>query len=80
MNASGKISIDTLIADVHFPITTSAFDIGYKSLAVNLSDLAAMGAEPAWATMSLTLPEANNDWLIILPRVFLHLLKNLMCN
>jgi thiamine-monophosphate kinase len=57
------VSMDTLIAGVHFPVDTSAYDIGYKSLAVNLSDLAAMAAEPAWITMSLTLPEANPDWL-----------------
>ncbi len=57
------ISIDTLISGVHFPINTAPYDIGYKSLAVNLSDLAAMGAEPAWVTMSLSLVEANTDWL-----------------
>lgn len=57
------LSMDTLISGVHFPINTSAFDIGYKSLAVNLSDLAAMGAEPAWATLSLTLVDADTDWL-----------------
>lgn len=57
------VSIDTLISGVHFPVDTPAFDIGYKSLAVNLSDLAATGAEPAWVTMSLSLPEANAEWL-----------------
>lgn len=57
------IAIDTLVAGVHFPLNTPAEDIGYKALAVNLSDLAAMGAEPAWFTLALTLPEANNDWL-----------------
>ncbi len=56
-------AIDTLVAGVHFPENTSPFDIGYKSLAVNLSDLAAMGATPAWATLALTLPEAGADWL-----------------
>ncbi|HED18301.1 MAG TPA: thiamine-phosphate kinase, partial [Gammaproteobacteria bacterium] len=40
-----------------------AFDIGWKALAVNLSDLAAMGADPAWATLSLTLPSADEVWL-----------------
>lgn len=54
---------DTLISGVHFPIDTSPYDIGYKALAVNLSDLAAMGAEPAWVTLALTLPEANTQWL-----------------
>jgi thiamine-monophosphate kinase len=57
------ITTDTLISDVHFPATTSAFDIGYKALAVNLSDLAAMGATPAWITLALTLPEVNEAWL-----------------
>jgi len=57
------ITTDTLIAGVHFPLKTAAEDIGYKSMAVNLSDLAAMGAEPAWVTLALTLPEAKQDWL-----------------
>lgn len=57
------ITTDTLVAGVHFPISTSAYDIGYKALAVNLSDLAAMGATPAWITLSLTLPDANPSWL-----------------
>lgn len=57
------ITADTLIAGVHFPTTTPPYDIGYKSLAVNLSDLAAMGAAPAWVTLALTLPHAESDWL-----------------
>ena len=56
-------AIDTLVAGVHFPIHTHPFDIGYKALAVNLSDLAAMGAEPAWMTLALTLPYADTEWL-----------------
>jgi len=52
-------SIDTLISGVHFPHDTPPDAIAYKALAVNLSDLAAMGAEPAWFTLSLTLPEIN---------------------
>jgi len=56
------ITTDTLIEDVHFPKNTSAFDIGFKALAVNLSDLAAMGATPAWITLALTLPEINESW------------------
>ncbi len=56
-------SIDTLISGVHFPQHTSAQAIGHKALAVNLSDLAAMGANPAWFTLALTMPEMNNDWL-----------------
>ena len=57
------VAIDTLVAGVHFPIDTDAASIGHKALAVNLSDLAAMGAEPAWATLALTLPETNEQWL-----------------
>lgn len=57
------VSTDTLVSGVHFPITTSAEDIGYKSLAVNLSDLAAMGAKPAWVSLAITLPEADQQWL-----------------
>lgn len=57
------ISVDTFIEGVHFPKNTPADAIGHKALAVNLSDLAAMGAEPAWFTLALTLPEANPTWL-----------------
>lgn len=56
-------SVDTLVAGVHFPIETSPQDIAYKALAVNLSDMAAMGAEPAWFTLAITLPDDNEDWL-----------------
>lgn len=54
---------DTLTQNVHFYPDTSAEDVGYKAVAVSLSDLAAMGGEPAWALLSLSLPEANPDWL-----------------
>ena len=57
------VTMDTLIEGVHFPAETSAEDIGYKSLAVSLSDLAAMGAEPAWATLSLAIPAYDKTWL-----------------
>lgn len=57
------IATDTLVAGVHFPDDTPPAAIGHKALAVNLSDLAAMGAEPAWATLALTLPQVNEDWL-----------------
>jgi thiamine-monophosphate kinase len=56
-------AVDTLVAGRHFPAHTGAFDIGWKALAVNLSDLAAMGATPAWATLSLTLPAVDEAWL-----------------
>ena len=54
---------DTLVAGVHFPAGTEARDLGYKALAVNLSDLAAMGATPAWFLLSLTLEQADPVWL-----------------
>jgi thiamine-monophosphate kinase len=57
------IAMDTIVEAVHFPTGTDAADIGYRALAVNLSDLAAMGAEPAWMTLSLSLPDADESWL-----------------
>jgi len=57
------VSIDTLVEGVHFLKDTSPQDIANKSLLVNLSDIAAMGASPRWITLSLTLPENNSDWL-----------------
>lgn len=54
---------DTLVAGRHFPEGAEPAAVGHKALAVNLSDLAAMGAEPAWATLALTLPEAEEAWL-----------------
>jgi thiamine-monophosphate kinase len=57
------VSTDTLVAGRHFPDDTGAADLGWKALAVNLSDLAAMGAQPAWCTLALTLPTADVDWL-----------------
>ena len=57
------VSIDTLVDGVHFLKNTSPKDIANKSLLVNLSDIAAMGASPRWITLSLTLPENNSDWL-----------------
>ena len=56
-------SVDTLIEGVHFPKGTSASDIAHKALAVNLSDLAAMGATPKYFTLALTLPEFDESWL-----------------
>ena len=57
------VSTDTLVSGRHFPANTLPADIGYKALAVNLSDLAAMGAQPAWVLLALTLPNANEVWL-----------------
>jgi hypothetical protein len=53
------VSTDTLVWDVHFSDDYFPEDIGYKALAVNLSDLAAMAAQPAWASLALTLPSAD---------------------
>jgi thiamine-monophosphate kinase len=57
------VAIDTMVEGVHFPVGTRAADIGWKSLAVNLSDLAAMGATPAWALLAMTLPKADPDFI-----------------
>jgi thiamine-monophosphate kinase len=57
------VSTDTLVAGRHFPDDTAAADLGWKALACNLSDLAAMGAQPAWCSLALTLPEADDAWL-----------------
>lgn len=57
------VAMDTIVEGVHFPAGTAAADIGYRALAVNLSDLAAMGAQPSWMTLSLSLPHAEEAWL-----------------
>jgi thiamine-monophosphate kinase len=57
------ITTDTLVAGVHFPLGTSAKAIGHKAVAVNLSDIAAMGAKPTWISLAITLPEVNDEWL-----------------
>lgn len=57
------VTSDTLIAGRHFPLNTAPFDIGYKALAVNLSDLAAMGAAPLGITLALSLPRVDDEWL-----------------
>jgi thiamine-monophosphate kinase len=55
--------LDTLNEGVHFPAGTEPKAIGYRVLAVNLSDLAAMGAEPAWAEISVSVPAADANWV-----------------
>lgn len=57
------VSTDTLVSGVHFLPDIDPADLGYKSLAVNLSDLAAMGADPAWLSLAITLPTSNSQWL-----------------
>jgi thiamine-monophosphate kinase len=56
-------AIDSLVEAVHFPEGSPARSIGHRALAVNLSDLAAMGAQPAWALLALALPAADEAWL-----------------
>ncbi|GAA5524879.1 thiamine-monophosphate kinase [Microbulbifer aestuariivivens] len=56
-------SVDTLVAGRHFPEQADAAKVASRALRVNLSDLAAMGAEPLWFTLALTLPSADRKWL-----------------
>jgi len=55
--------IDTLVSGVHFPNDTDPSDIAYRAVAVNLSDIAAMGGRPRWMTLALTLPSVEERWL-----------------
>jgi len=57
------ITTDTLVSGVHFPVETPPRAIGHKAIAVNLSDLAAMGAEPSWISLAITLPEIDEKWV-----------------
>lgn len=64
--ADGKelaVSTDMLVSGTHFFPDADPFLLGHKTLAVNLSDLAAMGAVPRWATLSLSLPSVDEQWL-----------------
>ena len=61
---------DTLVEGRHFPVHSPAASIGHRALAVNLSDIAAMGAQPAWALLALTLPRADAAWLAEFARGF----------
>lgn len=57
------VTTDTLVSGVHFFADVSPATLGHKALAVNLSDLAAMGAQPAWFTLALTLSQADPEWV-----------------
>ena len=57
------VSTDMLVCGTHFLPDADPFMLGHKTLAVNLSDMAAMGAAPCWATLAIALPEANEAWL-----------------
>jgi thiamine-monophosphate kinase len=55
--------VDTLVEGVHYPADLPAADVGYRAVAVNLSDMAAMGSRPRWMTLALTLRESDAGWL-----------------
>ena len=57
------VSTDTLVAGRHFFADADPYGVGWKSLAVNISDMAAMGAQPRWALLAITLPQADEIWL-----------------
>jgi thiamine-monophosphate kinase len=56
-------AVDTIVEGRHFPLHSEPRSIGHRALAVNLSDMAAMGAQPRWALLALTIPAADADWL-----------------
>ncbi len=58
-------AVDTIVAGTHYPDDLPPFDIGYRSLAINLSDIAAMGARPRWMTLALTIPTGDSGWLAL---------------
>ncbi len=62
------VSTDMLVAGTHFLADTDAEDLGWKTLAVNVSDLAAMGAEPRWALLAVALPAADEGWIAAFAR------------
>lgn len=64
------ITSDTLVAGRHFPVDTPAHAIGWKAAAVNLSDIAAMGARPYAVLLAISLPDVNPDWLAQFSRGF----------
>lgn len=57
------VTTDILVSGIHFLPDVDPESLGHKALAVNLSDLAAMGAEPAWFTLNLVVPEVDEKWL-----------------
>jgi len=62
-NLHWVVALDTMVEDVHFPAGTSAVDVAYKSVAVNLSDLAAMGATPVSISIGLSVPDHATGWV-----------------
>ncbi|HUL92411.1 MAG TPA: thiamine-phosphate kinase [Burkholderiales bacterium] len=69
------LSTDMLLSGRHFLPNTDPLKLGHKSLAVNLSDLAAMGADPRWALLAIALPNANEKWIAAFSRGFFRLAR-----
>ena len=67
------VSTDTMVSGTHFFPDVDPEHLGHKALAVNLSDMAAMGAMPYWATLALTLPNVDHDWLAAFAKGFFDL-------
>jgi thiamine-monophosphate kinase len=67
------VSVDTMVSGTHFFPDVDPENLGHKSLAVNLSDMAAMGAMPYWAMLALTLPKVDHDWLAAFSKGFFDL-------
>ena len=57
------VTTDTSISGVHFPVNSEASDIGYRTVAVNVSDIAAMGGNAKWMTLALTLDVFDHSWI-----------------
>ena len=69
------VSTDMLISGTHFFPDADPYKLGYKALAVNLSDMAAMGAIPRWMTLSLALPKADEEWLKLFSKGYMDLAR-----
>ena len=70
MGGATAVATDTMVSGVHFPDGLAGDAVGHRILAVNLSDLAAMGAAPRWCTLALTLPDVDHGWLEAFARGF----------
>ena len=55
--------VDTMVEGIHFPANMPAEDVGFRAVAVNVSDIAAMGGRPRWMTLALTMKEADPAWI-----------------
>lgn len=73
------LTVDTLVESIHFPVDADPARIAHKALAVNLSDLAAMGAEPFCFTLSLVLPKVDEQWLAAFSQGMLSLAQRYQC-